>query len=166
MKNSIIIFAFAGSIALSSCGESTTPQNASPSSEAPKQEPANATASTNTTAPAPVVEQPVELPWNFKGTIGNIPIKAQLNFEEAYHLEESGAIQFPISGYYFYTSKEIKIPFEGIQNGLGSFELSANMESGNEIFSGQDLGENGIMKNYTGTWTKGKKSLPFVLNAK
>jgi|GEM_PF-5700455 len=98
MKNSLIIFAFAGSIALSSCGESTTSQNASPTAEGPKQEQPAPSSTNNSTTAAPAVVQPVELPWNFKGTIGNIPIKAQLNFQEATNNEFTGAVSFPITG--------------------------------------------------------------------
>lgn len=161
MKKSIILFAFAGSIVLSSCGESTTSQNAAPTSESPKQEQANATASTNTTAPAPAAEQPVELPWNFKGTIGNIPIKAQLNFQESTNNEFTGAVSFPIKGYYYYESQNKKIPLEGEANGVGMLWLTA----GDESFDGEVVG-NAFLENFAGTWSKGKKELRFVLNAK
>jgi hypothetical protein len=161
MKNSLIIFAFASSIALSSCGESTTSENASPTTEAPKQEQPNPAATSNTTAPAPAVEQPVELPWNFKGTIGNIPIKAQLNFQEATNNEFTGAVSFPISGYYYYESQNIKIPLEGDANGVGMLWLSA----GDETFDGEVVGE-AMLENFSGTWAKGKKKLRFVLNSK
>ena len=161
MKNNIIIFAFACSIVLSSCGESTTSQNASASSESPKQEQANATASTNTPAPAPAVEQPVELPWNFKGTIGNIPIKAQLDFQESTNNEFTGAVSFPIKGYYYYESQNKKIPLEGEANGVGMLWLTA----GDESFDGEVVG-NAFLENFAGTWSKVKKSLRFVLNSK
>jgi hypothetical protein len=161
MKNSIIIFALSGTIVLSSCGESTTSQNAAPTSEAPKQEQANTNASTNTTTPAPAAEQPVELPWNFKGTIGNIPIKAQLDFQEATNNEFSGAVSFPITGYYYYESQNKKIPLEGEANGVGMLWLTA----GDESFDGEAFGE-AVLENFKGTWSKGKKELRFVLNAK
>lgn len=161
MKNSLIIFAFAGSIALSSCGESTTSQNASPTTEAPKQEQANPAATSNTTAPAPAVEQPVELPWNFKGTIGNIPIKAQLDFQESTNNEFTGAVSFPIKGYYYYESQNKKIPLEGEANGVGMLWLTA----GDESFDGEVVGE-AMLENFAGTWAKGKKKLRFVLNSK
>ena len=161
MRNVILLFAGTTAILLNSCGNSSTPQNSSPISEAPKQEQANATASSNTTAPAPAVEQPVELPWNFKGTIGNIPIKAQLNFQEATNNEFTGAVSFPITGYYYYESQNIKIPLEGDANGVGMLWLSA----GDETFDGEVVGE-AMLENFSGTWAKGKKKLRFVLNSK
>ena len=161
MRNVILLFAGTTAILLNSCGNSSTPQNSSPISEAPKQEQANATASSNTTAKAPAVEQPVELPWNFKGTIGNIPIKAQLNFQEATNNEFTGAVSFPITGYYYYESQNIKIPLEGDANGVGMLWLSA----GDETFDGEVVGE-AMLENFSGTWAKGKKKLRFVLNSK
>jgi hypothetical protein len=161
MKNSIIIFAFAGSIVLSSCGESTTSQNTSPTSEAPKQEQRAPSSTNNSTAAAPAVEQPVELPWNFKGTIGNIPIKAQLDFQESTNNEFTGAVSFPIKGYYYYESQNKKIPLEGEANGVGMLWLTA----GDESFDGEVVG-NAFLENFAGTWSKGKKSLRFVINSK
>jgi hypothetical protein len=161
MRNVILLFAGTTAILLNSCGNSPTPQNSSPTSEAPKQEQPAPASTNNSTTAAPAVEQPVELPWNFKGTIGNIPIKAQLDFQEATNNEFSGAVSFPIKGYYFYESQNIKIPLEGDANGVGMLWLSA----GDETFDGEVVGE-AMLENFAGTWTKGKKKLRFVLNAK
>ncbi|MDG1429309.1 MAG: hypothetical protein P8M19_05685 [Crocinitomicaceae bacterium] len=105
------------------------------------------------------------LSWNYSGTIGNIPIKAQINYEEATHSEGSGAINFPITGYYFYESTNIEIPLSGDANGIGMIYLSAQTSGGIESFDGEMMNDE-MLEDFSGTWSKGSKSLPFVLYAR
>ena len=149
MKKTILIFSVVGSLFLSSCENNSTPQNTSFNSEEESQEQAT------------LEEQTVELRWNFKGSIGDFPIKAQIDFKEATHNEFSGAVSFPITGYYFYESHNKKIPLEGEANGIGMLWLTA----GDESFDGEVVG-NAMLENFEGTWTKGSKSLRFVLNSR
>lgn len=95
---------------------------------------------------------------NYKGTIGDIPIRAYLDWQETYHLPGTGAIHFPFTGYYFYESSKIKIPIEGDMNGVMMFFMNTTKQKNQENFSGQS--EYGTIK---GTWECGKKSLPFTL---
>jgi len=106
--------------------------------------------------------QIVELQWNYSGSIGNYPIKAQLDFLEATHSEGTGAVNFPIKGYYFYESKNKKIPLEGDANGVGMIFLTAYTNGGNEYFDGEVIGD-AMLEDFSGTWSKNDKSLPFTL---
>jgi hypothetical protein len=107
-----------------------------------------------------------ELEWNYEGSIAKIPIKANLEFLEANHNEESGAISFPIKGYYYYESQKIKIPLIGEVNGVGIIFLNATVNSGEEIFDGQASEGDGVFEKFEGTWSNGKKELKFKLISK
>jgi hypothetical protein len=104
-----------------------------------------------------------ELNWNYKGNIGGIPIKAQIDYQEAEHQEGSGAVDFPFTGYYFYESQNKKIPFHGDANGIGMISFVAKTNTGDEFFDGEFT--TGQLESFAGTWTKGSKSLNFVLYA-
>lgn len=105
------------------------------------------------------------LPWNYFGTIGNIKIKAQINYEEGTHAEGSGALQIPISGYYFYESQNAKMLLEGTATGTGLVSIVAYTNGGKEYFEGEY--QNGeMLKNFAGTWSKDGKELPFKLYSK
>ena len=104
-----------------------------------------------------------ELKWNYSGYISNIPIKAQINHKEAYHLEGTGAIKLPFEGYYFYESKKIKIPIEGVENGVGLMNMTAFTKGGEEYFTGESVNHG---ESYSGTWSKGNKELRFKLFSK
>ena len=95
---------------------------------------------------------------NYKGTIGDIPIRAYLDWQESYHSPGAGAIQLPFIGYYFYESSKIKIPIEGDMNGVMMFYMNTTKRKNKESFSGRS--EYGTI---TGTWECGTKSLPFTL---
>lgn len=106
-------------------------------------------------------EKSSELNWNYKGNIGGIPIKAQIDYEEAEHQEGSGAVDFPFSGYYFYESQNKKIPLQGDANGIGLISFVAKTNTGDEFFEGEFT--TGQLESFSGTWTKGNKTLNFVL---
>jgi hypothetical protein len=95
---------------------------------------------------------------NYKGTIGDIPIRAYLDWQESYHSPGTGAIQLPFIGYYFFESSKIKIPIEGDMNGVMMFYMNTTKRKNKESFSGRS--EYGTI---TGTWECGTKSLPFTL---
>lgn len=103
--------------------------------------------------------------WNYYGTIADYPIKAYLNFEKTTYDEGSGAINFPITGYYYYESKHKKISFSGSANGLNQIYLKAIRQSKNEYFHGEGPND-AMLSDWSGTWRKGDKELPFVLNEK
>ena len=62
--------------------------------------------------------------FNYIGVIKNIPIKALIEYGEASH-SATGAIQIPITGYYFYESIKIQIPIKGSTNGNGMITFYA-----------------------------------------
>ena len=113
------------------------------------------------------------LDWNYIGTIGNIPIKAQINYQEAYidytENEGNGAPVIPITGYYFYASENIEIPLTGESydyGGEAEIDLIAEANSNNEYFAGLTIDQNGpvgVLEDFSGTWSKGNQSLNFVL---
>ena len=108
------------------------------------------------------------LDWNYIGTIGNIPIKAQINYQEAYidyqYNEGNGANIIPITGYYFYESENIEIPLTGERYGY-EIDLVAQASSNTEYFDGLTIGDGsvGVLEDLSGTWRKGNQSLNFVL---
>ena len=161
-KQLLVIFSF--SMLIFACSEATkeetnpienqhVTENSTPKGEEKRAE------------PEAIEEEKIELAWNFKGSIGNIPIKAQLNFLEATNNEGTGAIQFPIKGYYFYESQNAKIPLEGEANGLGMIYFVAKTADGEEYFDGETVGD-AHLENFAGTWSKGSKSLNFKLKSK
>lgn len=101
--------------------------------------------------------------YNYVGSLGGMKIKAQVNYEEATHAEGTGAIQIPISGYYFYETVKVEIPIKGTCNGIGNIWITAFTEGGEETFEGQFT--NAQLGDFTGTWSKDNKSLPFSLTS-
>lgn len=102
-----------------------------------------------------------DLNWNYRGNIGGIPIKAQIDYQEAEHQEGTGAVDFPFTGYYFYESQNKKIPLHGEANGIGMISFVAKTNTGDEYFEGEFI--TGQLESFSGTWTKGNKTLNFVL---
>ncbi|MFN9115069.1 MAG: hypothetical protein ACK5XN_33830, partial [Bacteroidota bacterium] len=49
----------------------------------------------------------------------------------------SGALYIPITGYYFYEGKDVKIPIEGSCNGADDISFRARTSGGYETFKGQ-----------------------------
>jgi hypothetical protein len=105
-----------------------------------------------------------ETAWNYSGVLDKYPIKAQINYGEGSNSEGSGALQIPITGYYFYESKNEKIPIEGSSNGSGSIYFVAHTSGGDETFDGEYTGS--MLEDFSGTWSKGNKQLNFSLNSK
>lgn len=112
----------------------------------------------------PEKETVEELAWNYSGHIGKYPIKAQINYGEAWHAEGSGAVRFPVSGYYFYDTQNKKIPLNGEASGVGMIYLTATVGSSTESFDGEMSGD-AALEDFSGTWSNGKKSLDFELKA-
>ena len=104
-----------------------------------------------------------ELKWNYSGFVGKTKIKANIVYGEATHHPQSGAIQIPISGYYFYESVKVPMSIEGSCSGMGVISFVATTEGGDEYFEGNFT--NGQLGDFSGTWSKGSKSLSFVLNS-
>lgn len=102
--------------------------------------------------------------WNYSGVIDKYAIKAFLNYGEGTNSEGTGALEIPITGYYFYESQNIKIPLEGSSNGAGMIYLVAHTNSGDENFEGQFTGS--MLEDFEGTWSSKKKSLTFKLISK
>ena len=115
-------------------------------------------------APAPPAMQSAQLGWNYSGTIDRYPIKARIDYGEGAHSRGSGALQIPITGYYFYEGKEVKIPIEGSCNGAGDISFRARTSGGYETFEGQFSGS--MLEDFSGTWSNGKKRLRFSLGAR
>lgn len=109
-------------------------------------------------------DKSVENEWNYSGFIGKYPIKAQLNYGESDNLPGTGALQVPITGYYFYESQKQKIPLEGLGYGSGMVTLVAETTGGNETFDGEFIG--GMFEDFSGTWSKGNKQMKFTLKSK
>ena len=103
------------------------------------------------------------LKWNYSGFVGGSKIKANIVYEEATHHPQSGAISIPISGYYFYESVKVPMAIEGSCNGVGVISFVATTEGGDEYFEGNFT--NGQLGDFSGTWSKGGKSLHFVLKS-
>jgi len=102
--------------------------------------------------------------WNYSGSIDKYKIKAQLNYGEGTHSEGTGALEIPITGYYFYESQNKKIPLEGSSNGVGTIYLVAHTNGGDENFDGQFTGS--MLEDFEGTWSSKNKSLSFKLISK
>ncbi|MDI9341950.1 MAG: hypothetical protein QM534_15365 [Sediminibacterium sp.] len=113
-------------------------------------------------ANAEALNEQSQMSYNYEGYIDKYKIKAQLVFGEATNAERSGALQIPVSGYYFYESKKIKIPLEGSSNGLGIIYLVAHTEGGEELFDGS-YDDAAMTENFSGTWNKNGKELKFYL---
>jgi len=62
-----------------------------------------------------------ELQWNYSGSIDKYKIKAQVNYGKGTNSEGTGALEIPITGYYFYESQNQKIQIEGRSNGRARF---------------------------------------------
>ena len=108
--------------------------------------------------------QNVGIAWNYSGSINKYPIKAQINYGEGINSEGTGALQIPITGYYFYESQNTKIPLEGTCYGSGIIYFVAHTSGGNETFDGSFT--RSMLEDFSGTWTKGSKKLNFYLNSK
>ena len=108
--------------------------------------------------------QNAETAWNYSGTLDKYPIKAQINYGEGTNSEGTGALQIPITGYYYYESQNQKIPIEGSSNGSGTISFVAHTSGGDESFDGQFTGS--MLEDFSGTWSKGNKQLNFTLNTK
>ena len=109
--------------------------------------------------------QNTETTWNYSGTIGKHSIKAQINYGEGTNAEGSGALEIPITGYYFYESQNQKMPIEGSCSGSGSIYFVAHTNGGDETFEGEFI-EGSMLEDFSGTWSKGSKQLTFSLNSK
>ncbi len=103
------------------------------------------------------------LRWNYSGYVGSAKIKANIVYGEATNLPGSGAIRIPISGYYFYESVKVPMAIEGSCNGVGVISFVATTEGGDEYFEGNFT--NSQLGDFSGTWSKGVKSLNFVLKS-
>ncbi len=110
------------------------------------------------------ITKKVGLKWNYIGTISKYPIKAYINYGEGTNSPGSGALQVPISGYYFYESQNVKIPFRGSCNGAGMIYFTARTSDGDETFDGQF--NESMMGDFSGTWEKKGKTLNFKLISK
>jgi len=144
----------------------TSPGASAPAAASPKQ-PQSAAAvidSTSAAAPAPPAMQSAKLGWNYSGTIDRYPIKARIDYGEGAHSSGSGALQIPITGYYFYEGKDVKIPIEGSCNGAGDISFRARTSGGYETFEGQFSGS--MLEDFSGTWSNGKKQLSFSLSSR
>lgn len=108
--------------------------------------------------------QNVGIAWNYSGSINKYPIRAQINYGEGINSEGTGALQIPITGYYFYESQNTKIPLEGTCYGSGIIYFVAHTSGGNETFDGSFT--RSMLDDFSGTWTKGSKKLNFYLNSK
>lgn len=102
--------------------------------------------------------------WNYSGAIDKYPIKAFINYGEGVNSEGTGALEIPITGYYFYESQNQKIPIEGSSNGAGVIYFIAHTNGGEETFEGQFT--ESMLEDFTGTWEKNGKSLNFKLLSK
>ncbi len=102
-----------------------------------------------------------KLAWNYSGSIDKYPIRAQINYGEGTNSEGSGALEIPITGYYFYESQNQKIPIEGSSSGSGTIYFVAHTSGGDETFEGQFTGS--MLEDFSGTWSKGNKQLNFTL---
>jgi hypothetical protein len=112
-----------------------------------------------------LTKQSNELSWNYSGTLGKQPIKAQINYEEGDNSGGAGGLEIPITGYYFYESQKIKMPLKGYCSGNGMISLSASTKGGDEEFDGSfDYGN--MLEDFSGTWMKGNKELNFSLKSK
>lgn len=125
---------------------------------------ADAIASVQNPTPQETNTQNSETAWNYSGTIDKYPIRAQINYGEGTNSEGSGALEIPITGYYFYESKNQKIPIEGSSSGSGTIYFVAHTSGGDETFEGQFTGS--MLEDFSGTWAKGNKQLNFSLNSK
>ncbi len=105
-----------------------------------------------------------ETAWNYSGSIDKYPIRAQINYGEGTNSEGSGALEIPITGYYFYESQNQKIPIEGSSSGSGTIYFVAHTSGGDETFEGQFTGS--MLEDFSGTWSKGNKQLNFTLISK
>lgn len=109
-------------------------------------------------------EQNTGTEWNYIGSIDKYPIKAFINYGEGTNSEGSGALQIPITGYYFYESQNQKIEIEGSSNGSGTIYFVAHTSGGDETFEGQFTGS--MLEDFSGTWEKNGKQLKFNLISK
>ncbi len=114
--------------------------------------------------PLKTIIKKASLKWNYSGAIGKYPIKAFLNYGEGTNSEGTGALQIPITGYYFYESQNQKIKIQGSCNGVGMIYFVAHTSDGDEIFDGQFTED--MLGDFTGTWTKNEKPLNFRLKSK
>jgi len=105
-----------------------------------------------------------ELQWNYSGSIDKYKIKAQVNYGEGTNSEGTGALEIPITGYYFYESQNQKIQIKGSSNGAGTIYLVAHTNGGDETFDGQFTGS--MLEDFSGTWEKNGKQLKFNLISK
>jgi hypothetical protein len=106
----------------------------------------------------------VSLKWNYSGTLSKYPIKAYINYGEGTNSNGSGALQIPITGYYFYESQNTKIPFRGSCNGAGIIYFVAKTSYGDETFDGQFV--ESMLEDFTGSWKKNGKTLNFKLKSR
>jgi hypothetical protein len=106
-----------------------------------------------------------ELAWNYSGKLHKYPIRAQINYGEGIQSKGTGALQIPITGYYYYVSTNEKIQIEGSCNGVGTIYFVAKTIGGNEYFDGQ-FKEDEMLGDFSGTWTKDEKQLDFNLISK
>ena len=163
MKQIIFLFSV---LFLISCNtdNSKTENNEQPTSEDTKKTDEPSSENQNTATDEQQTEKKNELKWNYSGTIDKIKVKAQIEYGEGTNEGGSGALTIPITGYYFYETQNEKIKLEGSCSGSGSIYFTAKTSGGDETFDGEFTGS--MLEDFSGTWTKGKKSLKFVLKAK
>jgi hypothetical protein len=110
------------------------------------------------------INKKASLNWNYSGSINKYPIKAFLKYGEGINSRGSGALQIPISGYYYYESQNKKIQIQGSCSGVGMIYFVAHTSDGDEIFDGEFTGS--MLGDFKGTWDKNGKSLNFNLKSK
>ncbi len=167
MKNIIFLFPLLVLIACNSGNsesksettEQTTTEDTKKTNENSSETPNNETEEQET-----VKKSENELKWNYSGTIDKIKVKAQIEYGEGTNEGGSGALTIPLTGYYFYETQNEKIKLEGSCSGSGSIYFTAKTSGGDETFDGEFTGS--MLEDFSGTWTKGKKSLKFTLKSK
>ncbi len=100
--------------------------------------------------------------WNYKGDIGGLPIKLQLNFENN---KEGASWWHPLNGYYFYENKKILIKITGCwhQGGQG-IEMTEFGDNGQTAtFQGQS-DEDNYLNEIHGIWKGNNKELNFSIS--
>ena len=126
---------------------------------------ADAIASVQTQTTQESNSQNSETGWNYSGTIDKYAIKAQINYGEGTNSEGTGALEIPITGYYYYESQNQKMPLEGSCSGSGSIYFVVHTSGGDETFEAEFTGGS-MLEDFSGTWSKGSKQLNFSLNSK
>lgn len=156
-KTLLFLGAFSFTLCMTSCG------NDADNSQVPVLEyPTADSVTEEEVEETPVEEDAHQLAWNYEGIIGTTPIRMQLNYGEGENSGGAGGLEIPISGYYFYTSKNSKIPLKGEALGNGVIELTATTANGDEYFSGE-FDEGMMLGDFSGSWMGNGKEIEFQL---